>query len=251
LADRNRIVVWDFDGTLVDSHRRNLSVNHAIVRALTGRDGAEYPALASLEAYEAAISRATNWRDFYAREFDLRDEQVDRAGELWPELQSSDPTPLLPFDGVLEALDALAHLPHAIVSQNDSVVIRAVLDAASLTDRFRLILGHGEVGPAGQKPAADGLLRCLELLDGTGPSTLYYVGDHEVDALCVRNARAALAVAGRDAEVVSIAARYGTSAVDGWSCRPDRAADSPAEVASIVLEAETPRHPDPPRGPAA
>ncbi len=238
MTDRGRIVVWDFDGTLVDSHRRNLRVNHAIVRALTGREGSEYPALASIEAYEAAISRARNWRDFYAREFDLRDEQVDRAGELWPELQASDPTPLRPFAGVLEALDALAHLPQAIVSQNDSVVIRAALDAEGLTGRFRLILGHGEVGPAGQKPAPDGLLRCLDLLDGSGPSTLYYVGDHEVDALCVRNARAALAATGRDAAVVSIAARYGTSAVDGWACPPDRAADSPADVVSIVLEAE-------------
>lgn len=238
MADRSRIVVWDFDGTLVDSHRKNLSVNHAIVRAITGRDGSEYPALASLGAYEAAIARATDWRDFYAREFDLRDAQVDRAGELWPELQSSDPTPLLPFDGVLEALDALAHLPHAIVSQNDSAVIRAALDAARLTDRFRVILGHGEVGPEGQKPAPDGLLRCLDLLDGTGPATLYYVGDHEIDALCVRNARAALAAAGRDVEVVSIAARYGTSAVDGWRCAPDRSVDAPADVVAIVLEAE-------------
>jgi HAD superfamily hydrolase (TIGR01549 family) len=235
VSDKNRIVVWDFDGTLVDSHRKNLRVNHAIVRVLTGRDGSEYPALASIEAYETAIARATNWREFYAREFDLRDEQVDRAGELWPRLQAEDTTPLMPFAGVAEALDALAHLPHAIVSQNDSGVIRPALEAAGLADRFRLVLGHGEVGPAGQKPAPDGLLLCLELLDGAGPSTLYYVGDHEIDALCVRNAREALAVAGGDAEVVSIAAHYGTSAVHGWRCAPDHAATSPADVVRVVL----------------
>jgi HAD superfamily hydrolase (TIGR01549 family) len=237
VPERRRIVAWDFDGTLVDSHRKNLSVNLAIVRELTGRDGAEFPALVSLEAYEAAIARATNWRDFYAREFDLRDEEVDRAGARWPELQAADPTPLAPFPGIAEALDALGHLPHAIVSQNDSAVIHAALAAARLSDRFRLVIGHGEVGAAGQKPAPDGLLRCLDLIDGTGPSTLYYVGDHEIDALCVRNARAALAVTGREVEVVGIAAHYGTSAVDGWSFAPDHAARSPAEVAAIVLGA--------------
>lgn len=237
MSERKRIVVWDFDGTLVDSHRKNRSVNLAIIRELTGRDGSGYPALASIEAYEAAIARASNWRDFYAREFDLRDAEVDRAGALWPELQTGDPTPLLPFDGILEALEALSELPHAIVSQNDSVVIRAALEAAGLSDRFRLVIGHGEVGPAGQKPAPDGLLRCLDLLDGAGPSTLYYVGDHEIDALCVRNARTALAAQERDVRVVSIAAHYGTSAVEGWACAPDHAATSPADVAAIVLEA--------------
>ncbi len=237
---RTRIVVWDFDGTLVDSHRKNLSVNHGIVAALTGASPDAYPALASLEAYEAAIARARNWRDFYAREFDLRDEQVDRAGELWPRLQASDPTPLVPFEGIVETLDALAAFPHAIVSQNDSRVIHAALEAAGLADRFRLVLGHGEVGPEGQKPAPDGLLRCLELLDGAGPATLYYVGDHEIDALCARNARETLAVAGRDAEVLSIAAHYGTTAVDGWSCAPDFAARSPGEVAAIVLKGASP-----------
>lgn len=238
MPERRQIVAWDFDGTLVDSHRKNLSVNLAIVRELTGRDGSGYPALSSIAAYEAAIARATNWRDFYAREFDLRDEEVDRAGEMWPRLQAGDPTPLVPFDGIREALDLMRRLPHAIVSQNDSIVIHAALAAARISDRFRLVIGHGEVGPAGQKPAPDGLLRCLDLLDGTGPSTLFYVGDHEIDALCVRNARDALAAGGRDVEVVSIAAHYGTSAVDGWTCAPDHAARSPAEVAAIVLGSE-------------
>ncbi|MDT8435666.1 MAG: HAD hydrolase-like protein [Gemmatimonadota bacterium] len=238
---RARIVAWDFDGTLVDSRHRNLSVNHAIVRELTGRQPSEFPALTTVRSYEAAIARARDWRDFYAREFGLRDDLVERAGVLWPRLQAADPTPLRPFDGIVETLDALADLPHAIVSQNDSVVIHDTLTTSGLAERFRLVLGHREVGPEGQKPSPAGLLRCLELADGDGPVDLFFVGDHEVDAQCAHNARAALAAAGRDVRIVGIAARYGTSAHAEWGRPPDRSAATPAEVAAIVLgEDDTP-----------
>jgi HAD superfamily hydrolase (TIGR01549 family) len=228
-------VVWDFDGTLVDSHPRNLAVNRRIVETITGRPYSRYPALTSISAYDAAVSRAVNWREFYAYEFGLHDADVDRAGALWPELQRDEETGLSPFEGIREALSTLADLPHAVLSQNDSLVIRPVLESVGLAGWFRLILGHGEVGSAGQKPAPDGLLRCLELLDGAPARILFYVGDHVVDARCVENARAELTASGRtDVEVVSIRAAFAAAEPDDWDVAPDHVARHPSEVARIV-----------------
>ena len=44
-APRDTAVIWDFDGTLVDSHRKNLQVNRAIIHRLTGRRAASFTAL--------------------------------------------------------------------------------------------------------------------------------------------------------------------------------------------------------------
>lgn len=227
-------VVWDFDGTLVDSHPRNLSVNRAILQTLKGGSSQSFAALSSLRAYEEAVSRARNWRDFYAREFDLHESDIERAGRLWPDLQSSEPTPHTPFAGIPEALEALSDLPHAILSHNDSRVISTALEATGLSGYFDPVLGYTELGPENEKPAAGGLLRCIEELPISGSATVFFVGDHETDALCASNARAVLRERGAAVEVVSVAAFFGGFGDDLWELVPDRAARSPADVVEIV-----------------
>ncbi len=227
-------VVWDFDGTLVDSHPRNLSVNRAILEELTGRSGRSFPALASIRAYEEAVCRAQNWRDFYAREFDLPETDIERAGRLWPDLQRCATTPHAPFGGIPETLAALSDLPHAILSHNDSSVISAALDATGLSGYFSPILGYAELGPENEKPAAAGLLRCIEALPISGSARVFFVGDHETDAICAANARAALRDRGAAVDVVSVAAFFGAFGDEFWDFVPDHAARSPADVVQIV-----------------
>ncbi|MEJ2483900.1 MAG: HAD hydrolase-like protein, partial [Gemmatimonadota bacterium] len=136
-------VIWDFDGTLVNSHPRNLSVNRAIVEEVTDRSHECFPALVSIAAYEAAVARASDWREFYASKFGLGEDEIERASALWSRLQLSDATPQSPFEGIGEALAALQDLPLGILSQNDSVVIRRALEHAGLLWRFDTVLGYG------------------------------------------------------------------------------------------------------------
>ena len=234
MSARDVAVIWDFDGTLVDSHPRNLSVNRPIVEALTGRPADTFPALGSIRAYERAVSRAWNWRDFYSREFDLAPAAVERAGQMWPALQAEDPTPHLPFAGIPEALEQLDDVPHAILSHNDSAVISTALIKTGLSGYFRTILGHEELGPEHQKPAAGGLLRCIRELGLANSARVFFVGDHETDALCVSNARAELA--GRESElhVYSVGAFFGGMGSDLWNREPDHSAETPADVVEIV-----------------
>ena len=100
----NRAVVWDYDGTLVDTCRRNWQVTRALIPAVSGRPLAAFPALASLETYVAADRRSANWRELYGREYGLSPEQVDEAGRLWTRYQLADETPTPFFDGVPAAL---------------------------------------------------------------------------------------------------------------------------------------------------
>ena len=227
-------VIWDFDGTLVDSHPRNLNVNRSIVEELTGRSALSFQALSSIRDYEQAVSRAQNWREFYSREFDLQEPDVERAGQMWPDLQRSDTTPHAPFGGIPETLDALADLPQAILSHNDSKVISAALDATGLAGHFSAILGHAELGPEFEKPAAGGLLRCIDILPLTSTARVFFVGDHETDALCASNARLALLDSESDIQVFSVGAFFGDHGEELWDLTPDHAARSPAEVVEIV-----------------
>ncbi|MCL7956422.1 MAG: HAD-IA family hydrolase [marine benthic group bacterium] len=233
-------VIWDFDGTLVDSHPRNLSVNRAIIEKLTDRSHRSYPALASLSAYEEAVARAGNWRDFYAREFGLGADQVERAGALWPQLQLVDITPQRPFEGIVDALRELEDLPHGIVSQNDSVVIRRALERSGLVSRFASILGYGELPRQDQKPAGGGLLQCIESLGVASGGRVFFVGDHVTDAMAAVDARTRLRERGESTEIVSIAAQYGASGLNDWAVPADHVARSPGDVVELVRNGRQP-----------
>ena len=227
-------VIWDYDGTLVDSRHRNLSVNRSIIEGLTGRSWKDFEALHSVEDYDAAVARCTNWRDFYQREFGLREDMLETAGRMWTRSHLTDETPVVPFSGVLETLQALAHLPHGIVSQNSRQIIEATLDPLGLGDRFEHVIGYEQVAPGRQKPAPDGLLECLERMTALGPGAAFYVGDHPTDAMCVAQARREMISRGLEIRVWSIAVLYGGESVDGWPEAPDFLARTPEEIIEIV-----------------
>ena len=72
-----RAILWDFDGTLVDTRARNLQVNRRIIQELTGRGWEEFPVLRSQTSYDEAQRAAVNWREFYRANIDLDDHQID------------------------------------------------------------------------------------------------------------------------------------------------------------------------------
>jgi len=227
-------IIWDYDGTLVDSRHRNLSVNRSIIEGLTGQSWKDFEALHSVETYDAAVARCTNWRDFYQREFGLREDMLESAGRMWTRCHLTDDTPVEPFAGVPETLRALAHLPHGIVSQNSRQIIEATLDPLGLGDRFEHVIGYEQVAPGRQKPAPDGLLDCLERLTCEDAGAAFYVGDHPTDAQCVVEARREIRARGQEMEVRSIAVLYGGESPAGWPEPPDYVARSPQEIVAIV-----------------
>lgn len=228
-----RAVIWDYDGTLVDTRRKNWQVTRALMVDVSGRPLETFPALTSLEAYGAAAHEATNWRDLFGKAFGLNEKQVDEAGRLWTQYQLADKTPALFFDGVAVALERLGERPQAIFSQNSRGSIQRALDAAGLAGHIKSVVGYEEVGFSRQKPAPDGLLICLEQL-GMAEGKVFFVGDHETDIECARRANAALAKRSPSMTVVSVGAEFGEARLAAWQETPDVVVRRPEEVVALV-----------------
>jgi HAD superfamily hydrolase (TIGR01549 family) len=232
-----RAIVWDFDGTLVDTSAKNLMVNRRIVEELTGTPWDRFPVLGSQDAYNGAQRRSANWREFYGHGIELSEEQIDRAGAMWTELQLADTTPAPFFDGIdaaLAQLDGIAK--QGIVSQNSRQNIESMLQAAGLRDHFELIVGYEEVDLRRQKPEPDGLLSCIERLSDFAGGLVLSIGDHETDVRCSRNANLVLAERGGDLCVVSVGASFDGLGGDArWELRPDFCVSSPEEVVALAM----------------
>lgn len=228
-------VIWDYDGTLVDTGQKNFSVTRALFEAVTGKPADEIRALTSQAELQAAWERSTNWQDLQIVHFGMTEEQSDEAGRLWTAFQLQDQTETPFFEGVAEVITALTSLPQGIVSQNSRETINRALEAAGLDSHFGCVVGYEEVAHHRQKPAPDGLLTCLEQLTGLEPGLALYIGDHETDAQCALQANEVLKSRGDKTTLVSIGAFYGWSnGSRGWSIRPDYSAWQPSEIISII-----------------
>lgn len=228
-------LVWDFDGTLADTRRRNLRVTRSIVQEVLDLSPDRFPALGSLEAYEETNRRCANWRELYRNVFGCSEEETDRAGRAWTAYQLADATPTPLFPGVAEAVEALAGVPQGIVSLNSRDNILAILRDAGLDHRFHTVVGYEEVDLRRQKPDPDALLHCLDRVMETDAGHVLYVGDHETDVRCARNANRVLAERGDRTSVVTTAACFvrGTDP-SIWSVQPEHRATRPEEVVEIV-----------------
>lgn len=228
--------IWDFDGTLADTRLRNYNVVRRLLEDEFGAAPDHLPALRSFQTYDEIQRRYPNWRDLYVTEFGFSETDTDRLGRLWSAYQLRDDTPVEVFEGIAELLGILGPVRHGIVSQNARDQIRRTLERAGIASHFRAIIGYDSVHIARQKPDPDGLLACLEVLEAV-PGHVLYVGDHETDVRCARNAQRMLAARGTAFHVVSIAAAFdGRDEHGAWEMQADFVAQTPVEIVEIARE---------------
>ena len=120
-------IIWDYDGTLVDTRQKNLNVTRRIVEKITGVDSSKFPALQTFENYDLVIKKSANWNELYKQEFAFSDEQIDSAGRSWTEYQLQDNTPTPFYDGIKEVITALRKFPNGIVSQSSTYTSLRIL----------------------------------------------------------------------------------------------------------------------------
>ena len=58
-------IIWDYDGTLVDTRSKNYNVTKEIVKKVTGKKPESYAVLRTLENYVQANKETNNWRILY------------------------------------------------------------------------------------------------------------------------------------------------------------------------------------------
>jgi N-acetyl-D-muramate 6-phosphate phosphatase len=226
-------VIWDYDGTLVDTRQKNLDVTKEIVLEVLNKSYEEFSALHSLENYEKANTRSANWKELYSREFLMNEEQTSYAGSLWTKYQLRHTSRLELYRGLQETITEIGkNYPQGIVSLNSHANIRNSLSHNGVANYFNAIIGYEEVDFSKQKPHPDGLLKCITHLGlHTTRGTIIYIGDHETDAHCAFNTNQLLG----KKRIISIGALYEKEqAHKNWNFQPDHIAFTTGHIPEII-----------------
>jgi 2-phosphoglycolate phosphatase len=211
-------VVFDMDGTLVDSRQDIVAaVNHALTR--TGRE-----ALAS-QIVTQYIGDGARW--LCARSAQVTDDspEVDRLVELFKEHYLQHPidfTCLMPGAG--EAIARLSQMPDmalGICTNKHRATTEAILSALGLRDHFRAIAAGSDLPE--QKPAPGPLLFVAKALR-VPAEAIVMVGDMYHDVECARRA---------GARSVGVAGGYGPRE-RLLEARPDILLESLSELPAVV-----------------
>jgi phosphoglycolate phosphatase-like HAD superfamily hydrolase len=227
-------ILWDFDGTLVNSAPKNISITKDILSEVAPHlSGDNLPEqLRSESRYHEANHAAKNWRDLYIKYLGLTREETDLAGSLWTEHQQQNTTPVALFDGIIDVIRMFAHIPHGICSQNSAANILSLLDAVLLLSYFKFVVGYEDVPYNRQKPASDAGVMCLERILGKPRNqTLLVIGDHESDVKFARNISRDIDDSNK---VISIAVSYSGAEPEKWDHRPDKVISRPQELAEFL-----------------
>ncbi|MFW1260071.1 HAD family hydrolase [Vibrio parahaemolyticus] len=229
-------ILWDYDGTLVNSVPKNIDITKAILSIvaphLTGDNLPKY--LHSEANYHYANHAAKNWQELYVDYYGMSHDEMLKAGGLWAEHQEKNQTPVTLFEGIDGVIKEFAQLPHGICSQNSQSNIRRVLSDNGISAPFKSIVGYDDVSNGHQKPDAYSGIKCVESIFGHAENRqLMYIGDHEADTQFARNIEQQL---GGQSKVIAVAAAYSGAMPEHWSVQPDYAARTVDELFSIIAQ---------------
>ncbi len=212
------LVVFDLDGTLVDSKRDLADAANALIAELGGAPLTEDQIAAMVGQGAALLVRRAlrasgvdpDVREALARFLELYDERllVHTA----------------PYDGIVDMLAQLAaRAPMAVLTNKPTRATERILSGLGLRGHFRDVIG-GDT-PLGRKPDPAGLLELISRA-GTTPDTTWLVGDSRVDLETARRAGVRICLA-----------RYGFGyrfSADDFDGR-EHFADAPWELAGILI----------------
>jgi HAD superfamily hydrolase (TIGR01549 family) len=172
-------VIFDMDGTLLDSSRTVPGAYAAAIDELCGRRVTDAEVIAEYGSGPASalLSR------FIGRQ------ATDSDVECWLRHLEARVTQTVIYPGVPSAIERLASagVPLAVFTGATTRAAEMQLTHGGMRLRFGAIVGSDEV--AAVKPAPDGVYRACELLD-VAPSRTAYVGDAINDLRCARAAGA-------------------------------------------------------------
>ncbi len=235
-------ILWDYDGTLADSSKKNIEVTLEILRRFIPDVDENVPeALSSRASYQDAYGRISDWKELYRVCYGLSNEQVYEAGKLWTPTQLKNETFSDIFDGMEIVLKEFEHIKMGICSQNGREIITRSLEHHGLLKYFGSIVGCDDVPFDSQKPDPTAFSVCLDELSITDQNgTFVYVGDHSVDVAFGRNAETALKKSFPAAKVVCIAIHHPDHYCDeDENFPPDHIVRNPMELLEILKQIDS------------
>jgi phosphoglycolate phosphatase len=224
---RIKLVIFDLDGTLIDSrldlvHSVNAALRHIGRQALPDDVIASYVgdgapvliqrALGGQTVEEATLRKGLEYFLSYYRQHKLDHTTV--------------------YDGIKEALAIMAATSNgtartmAVLTNKPVIPSRAIVDALGLGPHFAQVYGGNSF--ATKKPDPEGARKLLSEL-GSRPDETVIIGDSGVDVLT-----------GRNAGLWTIGVTYGFAPHTLESAQPDVLVDSPGELADIFSRTPAP-----------
>ncbi len=171
-----RAVVFDWDGTLVDSFAATRHASMAVFRHFGVR--------MDEERYRATYQ--PDWHATY-REVGIPEDRWEQANDVWQHHYREQIAQVHLFRGVREALAdlAAAGIRLGVVTSADRARLLADIERFRLKGRFGALVAFEDARR--QKPHPDGLVRALEGLGVPAARTLH-VGDRPEDVLMGKRA---------------------------------------------------------------
>jgi phosphoglycolate phosphatase len=209
-----RLVVFDLDGTLVDSSRDLASAVNAALQQVA--PGAPPLPEVLVRSFIGSGARKLIERSLQASGLPLPADDVLPAFLEEYRGRMLDTTRLYP--GVEAALDALAAKTLAVLTNKPGDLSRAILEGLGVASRFARVYGGDDLPE--RKPHPSGLLRILEEA-GTAASEAVLVGDSDIDVLT-----------GRAAGVFTVGVSYGFAPHSLETTPPDLMIDDLGQLAA-------------------
>lgn len=172
---RPTAVIWDMDGTLLDSA---VVLPDAVIASVALAGGPSLTPDEVLAAYSVGPPEAILGHLLG------RAASAEETEHFYGVLDATAPGRVRPFPGVPEALATLTvGTPQAVCTGNSRRAAQTLLGAAGLLGYFEVSVGGDEV--ARPKPQPDGLWETCARL-GVTPSATVYVGDSPLDLEAAR-----------------------------------------------------------------
>jgi len=213
-----RALVFDLDGTLIDSKMDLVNSVNAMLRETRRAELppdliASYVGHGAPQLMASALGPASTEAE--------RSEALAIFLKLYNQRKLEETRP---YPGVVEGLRLLAHagVPMAVLSNKPNQFTLEILNGLELVGFFRAIYG-GDSFPK-KKPDPAGVLAVLRELD-TPPETSAMVGDSDVDIQTARNA-----------SMVAVGVNYGFGQHDRAHCPADIYVDSVVALRPLVRQ---------------
>jgi len=212
-----RLVVFDFDGTLADTWRDiAAALNETLARV--GLDAVQGPEVrfwigdGALKLLERAVPEAYRTDQKLEQLFEIFRECYDRC--------CLDTTEV--YAGIGECLDALEGATLAVASNKPVRFLDRILDGLGLKERFQVVLGGDTLDVRKPDPAI--VRHLIERTDGE-PTEVWFIGDSAIDVQT-----------GREAGARTIGCAWGLRGREELrAARCDFLVEDPREIPPIVL----------------
>lgn len=213
-----RVVLFDLDGTLVDSA---VDLHQALSR-IVEREGKPPVPLSAIRPVVSKGGRAMLAVAFPEREEGAREKLLQPFLDAYAEAVATHSTP---FDGIAEVLAAIeqAGSRWGIVTNKPYYLARGVVDCMGWKERCAVLIG-GDTLPR-KKPEPDQLFLASHTL-AARPADCVYVGDDERDIVAARRA---------GMKSVAVLWGYREAHEDPRHWHPDALAEHPRDLTTLGL----------------